>query len=100
MPHAGVCLCMNVNICIEIILIYAVYHICVFFCERLYVSFQDEPRGARCEHEKAAGGGLEDKTEVPAGDGEKLPWTGGGAGEKGTQNTSQPTPSSCHPVIV
>lgn len=53
-------------------------------CVCLRLCFQDEPHGARCEHEKATGRGLKDKTEVPAGDGEKLPWTGGGAGEEGT----------------
>lgn len=72
----------------------------IFVCFCLYVCFQDEPHGTRCEHEKAAGGGLEDETEVPAGDGEKLPWTSGGAGEEGTHNTSQLTPSVFHPISL
>ena len=68
------------------------YAMCV--CAHLYICFKGEPHGARCKHEKAAGGGLEDKAEVPAGDGEKLPWTGGGAREEGTHDTSQLLQSS------
>lgn len=67
-------------------------------CVCLYVCFQNEPHRARCEHEKAAGGGLEDETEVPAGYGEKLSWAGGGAGEEGIQSISQLSPLTCHLV--
>jgi len=59
------------------------YTVCVCVCV-----CQGEPRRARCDHEEAAGGGLEDETEDPAGDGEELPWTGGGAGEEGKPITA------------
>ncbi|XP_034748996.1 centlein isoform X2 [Etheostoma cragini] len=51
--------------------------------KQLQARLKGEPHRARCEHEKAAGRGLENKTEVSAGDGEKLLWTSGGAGEEG-----------------
>ena len=75
-------LCTTVNSCFKCALIYASYNICVVVFI-VNFGFQGEPHRARCEHEKAAGGGPEDETEVPAGDGEQLPWTGGGSGEKG-----------------
>lgn len=53
----------------------------IFVC---ILTFQGEPHRERCEHEEAAGGGHEDEAEVLARDGEKLPWTSGGAGEEGT----------------
>lgn len=63
----------------------ALRYLCVF----RYGYVQGEPCRAGCEHEKAAGGGLEDETEVLAGYGEKLPWTGGGAREEGRCSMSQ-----------
>lgn len=66
---------------------------CKYYCSILvqvcYLCFQGEPRGARRKHEKAAGGGLEDKTEVPAGDGEKLPRTGGRPRKEGTPSSEE-----------
>lgn len=61
--------------------LYFIPYLCVFVV--VFCRLQGEPHRARCDDEEAAGGGLEDETEVPAGDGEKLPWTGGGAGEEG-----------------
>lgn len=57
-------------------------------CVYLDLYFEDKPCRAGHEHEKAAGGGPEDEAEVPTGDGEKLPRTGGGPGEEGTQLTA------------
>jgi len=69
------------------------HHIYPFFsvCAFLYLCFQSRPHGTRCSHEKAAGGGLEDETEVSAGDGEKLPGADRGAREEGTHRTEQLT---------
>lgn len=67
------------------------HHTCVLPCVYLaqkFSNFKDKPCRAGHEHEKAAGGGPEDKAQVPTGDGEKLPWTGGGPGEEGTQLTA------------
>lgn len=50
--------------------------------------FQGKSHRARCEHEKAAGGGHEDKAEVLAGDGEKLQRAIGRAGKEGSHNTA------------
>lgn len=47
---------------------------------------QSEPRRARCYHEEAVGGRPEDEAQVFAGDGEKLPWAAGRAGEEGARN--------------
>lgn len=83
-----VCLYISVNIFVECILIHALYHICIVSCVHFYLCLQDESHRARCDHEKAAGGGLEDETKIPAGDGEKLSRTSGGAREEGTHSTS------------
>lgn len=58
-----------------------------FYELMFYLCCQDKQCRAGCEHEKAACGGLKDKTKVSAGDGEKLPWAGGGPGEEGIHST-------------
>ncbi len=79
-----VCVCLCVSLClfcyveavlymsasaytvyshVECILIYPYkYLMCVrvHVCVHFHVCFQDKPHRARCEHEKAAGGGLKD----------------------------------------
>ena len=62
--------------------IFVSFHVFTFIC------LQDDSHRARCDHEKAAGGGLEDETKIPAGDGKKLSRTSGGAREEGTHSTS------------
>ena len=89
-------MCVAVNICKIHSLLCFIPYLCVFDVV-VFLCFQGEPHGARCDHEEAAGGGLEDETEVPAGDGEKLPWTGGGAGEEGKP---QLTPSACYVMLL
>lgn len=48
-----------------------------------YSCHQDQSCRAGCKHEKAAGGRPKNEAKVSPGDGEKLSWAGGRAGEEG-----------------